>query len=63
MRRNHFQEWILDDIAGVCKVKATRVQRKIEMRTIEGRRARQTRRMHLSSRFYLGYVLCVIGRI
>lgn len=52
MRRSHFQEWILDDIAGVCKIRATRVHRKIDVRTIEGRRARQTRRMHLLSRFY-----------
>jgi len=34
-----------------------RAQRKIEMNTIEGGRARQMRQMHLSSRFYLGYVL------
>jgi hypothetical protein len=42
MRRNHFQEWILDDMAGVCKIKATRAQRKIEVRTMrEGERARR----------------------
>ena len=59
LQRNHFQEQIFDDIAGIWKIKATRAQRETEGSTIEGRRARQTRRVHLSSRLYLGHVLQV----
>ena len=42
LQHNHFQEQIFDDTVGIWKIKVTRVQRKMEVSTIEGRRACQT---------------------